>query len=85
MPAAGYRCGDPDNEPAAQYGNRAPGDIEGARQDRGVLPDRTQPLLSEFSSYHALIQEVAKHTDRIKITDAGQGGISVSYIPKDEE
>jgi len=38
-----------------------------------------------LNSYRALIEEVAKRTDRIKITDAGSGGISVWYIPRDEE
>jgi len=36
-------------------------------------------------SYRALMEEVAKRTDRIKVVGDASGGISVSYTPRDEE
>jgi uncharacterized protein (TIGR00288 family) len=38
-----------------------------------------------YRTYQDLMREIARRTDRIKITPATGGGISVSYVPKDEE
>ena len=57
-------------------------------RELGNIPGFAQTGRNAFCglrSYRGLIEEVARTTDRIKITDAGHGGISVWYIPKDEE
>jgi hypothetical protein len=36
-------------------------------------------------TYRRLMEEVARRTDCIKVTNAVGGGISVSYVPKDDE
>jgi uncharacterized LabA/DUF88 family protein len=36
-------------------------------------------------NYQALMREIAKKTNRIKVSAAYSGGISVTYVPRDEE
>jgi NYN domain len=51
---------------------------------RGFARTGRNPFFG-FGSYRGLMEEIAKKVDRIRIVDAGNGGITVTYVPKDEE